>query len=122
MADSIDLSTFVDDRGKLTVIEGVLPADVKRVFYIYDVEDCVRGGHRHKTTIQVAVAIQGSCTIWNVAGPTAQAESFAMDSPSRAVLLQPWDFHWMQDFSRDCILMVLASEPFDPDDYIFELY
>ena len=122
VAASIDLSTFIDDRGRLTVIQDVLPAEIRRVFYIYDVEDSVRGKHRHKKTIQVAVSIRGSCTVQSVAGPAAPVETCALDSPSRGVRLQPSDFHWMQDFSRDCILMVLASEVFDANDYIYDPY
>ena len=47
MAHIIDLKTFTDNRGNLTVIEKVLPFDIKRIFYIYGVDDSVRGGHRH---------------------------------------------------------------------------
>ena len=37
MAHIIDLKTFTDDRGNLTVIEKVIPFDIKRIFYIYGV-------------------------------------------------------------------------------------
>ena len=47
MAHIIDLKTFTDKRGNLTVIEKVIPFDIKRVFYIYGVDDSKRGGHRH---------------------------------------------------------------------------
>jgi hypothetical protein len=42
--------------------------------------------------------------------------------PSKCVLLEPQDWHKMYDFSNDAILMVLASERFDQNDYIFENY
>ena len=45
MAHLIDLKTFTDKRGNLTVIERVIPFDIKRVFYIYGVDDSKRGGH-----------------------------------------------------------------------------
>lgn len=51
MAHIIDLKTFTDNRGNLTVIEKVLPFDIKRIFYIYGVDDSVRGGHRHHKTV-----------------------------------------------------------------------
>ena len=44
MAHIIDLKTFTDDRGNLTVIEKVIPFDIKRIFYIYGVDDSTRGG------------------------------------------------------------------------------
>ena len=49
-------------------------------------------------------------------------ESFFMNSRDKALLLFPEDFHIMRDFSTDCILLVLASELYDPKDYIFEPY
>ena len=60
MASIIDLKTFTDKRGNLTVIEKVIPFEIERVFYIYGVDDSVRGGHRHHKTIQAAICIKGS--------------------------------------------------------------
>lgn len=44
MAHIVDLKTFTDDRGNLTVIEKVIPFDIKRIFYIYGVDDSTREG------------------------------------------------------------------------------
>jgi len=120
MAKLITLKTFCDARGKLTVIENVIPFDVKRIFYIYGVDDSVRGGHRHHTTRQAAVCLQGRCTVSNHDG--VRQEEFLLDAPEKCLLLEPNDWHRMAGFSRDAILMVLASEPFDPGDYIYEAY
>ena len=120
MAQILDLKTFTDKRGNLTVIEKVIPFDVKRIFYIYGVDDSKRGGHRHKKTIQAAICIKGSCTIYN--NNNVKEEEFRLDKPNKCLILQPEDWHTMYDFSDDAILMVLASEFFDNDDYIFEPY
>ncbi len=63
MAYTIDLPTFWDERGSLTVIEKLLPFDIKRFYYIYDVTN-KRGGHRHKKTIQALICLGGSCEIY----------------------------------------------------------
>lgn len=120
MARLIDLKTFTDDRGNLTVIEKVIPFDVRRIFYIYGVDNSVRGGHRHHQTIQAAICLKGHCTIWNSNGSTT--EEFVLDKPSKCLILEPSDWHKMYNFSPDAILMVLASEFFDPKDYIYEPY
>lgn len=120
MARLISLKTFTDVRGNLTVIEKVLPFDIKRIFYIYGVDSSVRGGHRHHKTHQAAIALKGRCTVSNNDG--ALRESFVLDSPAKCLLLEPGDWHQMHDFTPDAILMVLASEYFDPDDYIYEKY
>jgi len=49
MAHLIHLKTFSEQRGNLTVIENQIPFRIKRIFYIYGVDESVRGGHRHKT-------------------------------------------------------------------------
>jgi hypothetical protein len=120
MAYIIDLETHTDIRGNLTVIENVFPFKIERVFYIYGVDKSERGGHRHHKTIQAAVCIQGECKIFNNDGKTEQV--YHLNKPSKCVLLEPNDWHKMYDFSNDAILMVLASEKFDKDDYIFENY
>jgi dTDP-4-dehydrorhamnose 3,5-epimerase-like enzyme len=120
MAKLISLKTFCDKRGNLTVIEKVIPFDIKRIFYIYGVDSSVRGKHRHKRTIQAATCIQGKCEIWNNDGK--KKEEYILDSPDKCLILEPADWHKMYNFSPDAILMVLASEYFDANDYIFEEY
>lgn len=120
MARLIDLKTFTDERGNLTVIEKVIPFDIKRIFYIYGVDNSVRGGHRHHKTIQAAICIQGSCTIYNNDGQ--KEDNFILDHPGKCLILEPKDWHKMYNFTPDAILMVLASENFDPNDYIYSPY
>lgn len=120
MANILNLKTFIDKRGNLTVIEKVIPFDIKRIFYIYGVDDSVRGGHRHVKTIQAAICIKGSCTIFN--NNNKEKKEFVLDSPDKCLILEPKDWHQMHNFSEDAILMVLASEYFDQNDYIYEKY
>lgn len=120
MAYKIDLKTFTDKRGNLTVIEKVFPFEIKRVFYIYGVDDSIRGGHRHHKTVQAAVCIKGACKIFSDNG--SNQEEFILDDPSKCVVLFQEDWHKMYDFTEDAILMVFASEYFNEEDYIYESY
>ncbi|MBY0425285.1 MAG: FdtA/QdtA family cupin domain-containing protein [Cytophagales bacterium] len=120
MAHWINLKTFTDPRGNLTVIEKILPFDIKRIFYIYGVDNSVRGGHRHKVTLQAAVCIQGKCTVSSTNGNEKQ--EFCLDHPSKCLFIDPTDWHTMHDFSENAILMVFASEYYDENDYIFDPY
>lgn len=122
MAELIDLKTFTDARGNLTVVEKVLPFDIKRVFYIYGVDDSKRGNHRHKKTIQAAVCLVGRCRISVQDGDDRPITHHELDTPSKCLILRPEDHHWMDSFTPDCILMVFASEYYDTNDYIFEPY
>lgn len=120
MAFLLNLTTFTDNRGNLTVIEKTIPFDIKRIFYIYGVDDSVRGGHRHHKTIQAAICIKGSCFISNHDGENKM--EFILDTPAKCLILEPNDWHQMHHFTADAILMILASEYFDQADYIFEPY
>lgn len=120
MAYIINLKTHSDQRGNLTVIEKEIPFDIKRIFYIYGVDDTVRGGHRHKKTIQAAICIHGSCIVSNNDGE--KKEDFLLNHPQKCLILQEKDWHTMHHFTPDAVLLVLASTPFDPDDYVYEGY
>lgn len=120
MASLIDLPSFHENRGSLTVIEKNIPFEIKRVFYIYNVDDSVRGRHRHHKTIQAAICISGNCRISSDDG--MQINEYLLNSPDKCLILNPEDFHWMHNFSKDAILLVLASEYYNPVDYIFEPY
>ena len=120
MAYVIDLPTYSDDRGSLSVVEKVLPFTIKRIFYIYDVKDSKRGGHRHHTTVQAAICISGECKIYS--NNSMQEEIFHLNSPNKCLLLETEDWHTMYDFTEGAILLVLASEEFDASDYIYSPY
>ena len=62
MPKLITLPIHMNNAGKINVIEKVLPFQIKRVYWIYDILKN-RGGHSHKTTIQAVVPIKGSCNI-----------------------------------------------------------
>lgn len=120
MATEIVLPVHGDKRGKLTVIEKILPFDIKRVYYIFECNSEPRGGHRHKKTVQALVCVAGSCVVdWDNG---AMRGSSLLDSPAKILLVQPEDYHVMRDFTGDAVLLVLASEYFDEADYIDEGY
>ena len=120
MAKLIQLKSFSDERGNLTVTENQIPFEIKRIFYIYGIDNSVRGGHRHKTTKQAAICLHGSCVVSNNDGKNK--EDFLLDHPKKCLLLETNDWHTMHNFTPDAVLLVLASTPFDPTDYIYEAY
>ncbi|CAM3335545.1 MULTISPECIES: sugar 3,4-ketoisomerase [Saccharibacillus] len=108
-----------DERGLLTVLEENknIPFSIKRVFYIYKTLPGIRRGfHAHYKTRQALISVSGSCTVF--LNNTIREEDVVLDSPNKILLLEPEDWHEMYDFSEDCVLLVLASELYDADDYI----
>jgi hypothetical protein len=90
------------------------------VYYIVGNQGVSRGGHRHHKTIQCLTTVHGSCIIdWNNGKEKGET---VLDSPQKLLLLDPEDWHVMRDFSEGAVLLVLASEHFNSDDYIDDGY
>lgn len=119
MPQLIDLPSFIDERGTLTVIEKIIPFDIKRVYYIYDVVSD-RGGHRHIKNIQATVCLNGECEVHVNDGEIKK--SYLLNNPAECLILYPQDWHVMANFSPGAVLLVLCSEYYENDDYIEESY
>lgn len=116
---NIALQKHGDERGLLVAIEEGrnIPFSIKRVYYLYNTLVGVRRGfHAHKKTKQVAVVLKGTCGFYFDDGYTKK--NILLDDPTIGVLIEPLVWHEMYDFSEDCILMVLADDFYDEDDYI----
>ena len=47
-----------------------------------------------------------------------ERDDLVLDSPEIGLDLPPMLWHEMHDFSEDCVLLVLASDHYDEEDYI----
>ena len=121
MAYTVDLTLRSDERGALYVCDESLPFRAARYYFIRGVPPGIeRGFHRHKVTRQLLIANVGSCRVHVHNG--REAMDYRLDDPGRGLLLEPADWHYMADFTGDCVLSVLASHPYDAADYIREGY
>lgn len=119
LRDLCNLKSFVDDRGSLTVVESLndAPFDIRRVYFIKNnVKSVPRGFHAHKKLHQLMVCVQGSCQIKVEARD--RDFTYRLNSESIGLYLGPETWREMFNFSKDCILLVLASDHYDPEDYI----
>ena len=115
----IQLPTFTDERGSLTVLESTLPFRVVRSYWIYGADGQTRGGHRHRYTRQALVAINGKVVIYMNDGLTE--ETITLSHPSECLLVEPKDWHTM-NFGDNSILLVMSSHPYDRNEYIDTRY
>lgn len=115
----ITLPGSTDSRGQLTVLDGVLPFDVLRAFWITGADGQTRGGHRHRQTRQALIAVAGSVDVFMDDGTTQ--EVVRLTEPNQCLLVEPKDWHTMT-FGSSSILLVLASHHYDRGDYIDERY
>lgn len=117
----ITLHTISDPRGDLTVAEEnkELPFDLKRAYWIYDVpQGGCRGGHAHKRLRQVLVAVHGSFTVNLDNGK--EKKKYLLNNPGEGLLVDTEIWRTLDDFSSGAVCMVLASELYDPEDYLYD--
>lgn len=117
----IDFQKLGDDRGGLVALEigmeKAVPFDIRRVYYIYHTAEGVsRGYHAHRDLKQVAICVAGRCRM--VLDDGIIREETWMDCPTKGLLIESMVWREMHDFSSNCVLLVLASEHYDEDDYI----
>ena len=115
---SIDLPRVHDPRGDLTFIEGGnhIPFDIARVYFLYNVPvDAERGGHAHKELQQVLFAISGSFRI--IVDDGSDKKEFWLRDPRKGLYVSRMIWREMDSFSQGAVVMVLASQPFDENDY-----
>jgi acetyltransferase-like isoleucine patch superfamily enzyme/dTDP-4-dehydrorhamnose 3,5-epimerase-like enzyme len=94
-----------------------VPFPVERYFVVFGVATQeVRGEHAHKTLRQFLVCVHGSCHV--VADDGEHREEFVLDHPTVGVHLPPLVWSVQYKYSPDAVLLVLASAPYDPNDYI----
>lgn len=108
-----------DERGSLVALEAenTVPFNIKRVYYIFGTEKNVaRGFHAHHNLQQVAICVTGKCRM--VLDDGKNREEVWLDSPTKGLLIGDLVWREMHDFSEDCVLLVLASEYYDENDYI----
>lgn len=117
----INLKKIVDPRGNLTVIEGEtdVPFAIQRVYWVYDVPAGeYRGGHAHKNCRELLVALSGSFQVTIDNG--TEKETYLLNHPYQGLLIEAGLWRTLDDFSSGAVCMVLASDPFEEEDYIRE--
>ena len=108
-----------DRKGNISVVENgvTVPFDVKRVYYLYDVPGGEsRGSHAHKELSQLIIAASGSFRVTLDDGNVKR--SFILNRPYQGLYVKPGIWRDLDDFSSGAVCMVLASEVYQPEDYI----
>jgi UDP-2-acetamido-3-amino-2,3-dideoxy-glucuronate N-acetyltransferase len=108
-----------DLRGNLSFGEVVrhVPFEVKRYFLVFEVPtEQVRGEHAHRAQHQFLVCVHGRCSV--VADDGTHRQEFLLDAPNLGLYLPPMTWGVQYKYSRDAVLLVLASGEYDAADYI----
>lgn len=115
----IELPRVHNRAGNITVFqnESSQPFNVCRVYYLYDVPGgAQRGGHAHKNIYQLIIAAGGSFDV--ILDDGINRKIVPLNRPYYGLMVVPGIWRELVNFSSGAVCMVLASEKYNPDDYI----
>lgn len=108
-----------DLRGSLVAgeLEDRLPFVARRFFLVFDVPgEEVRGEHAHHACHQFLVCMHGQVHV--IADDGHQRQEFVLSDNRTGLYLPPLVWGTQYRYSSDCTLLVLASHPYEAQDYI----
>ena len=117
----LQLPKISQPRGNISVIESVnqIPFSIERTYYLYDVPaGTSRGGHAHKQLEQLIIAVAGSFEVELDDG--IDKKTFRLNKPFEGLYICPMVWRELHDFSSGSVCLVIASRPYEEDDYIRE--
>ena len=107
-----------DIRGNLSFIESGnhIPFPIERIYYLYEVpHGTERGGHAHKRLEQLIIAISGSFDV--VLDDGVSQKRVHLDRANIGLYICPMIWRRLDNFSSGSVCLVLASRPYEEDDY-----
>jgi acetyltransferase-like isoleucine patch superfamily enzyme/dTDP-4-dehydrorhamnose 3,5-epimerase-like enzyme len=113
------LLVAADLRGSLSAGEFAteIPFLPKRYFMVFDVPGKdVRGEHAHRRCHQFLVCARGSLSV--VVDDGTASEEIVLDGPHLGLYVPPMIWAVQYKYSADALLLVFASDHYDPGDYI----
>lgn len=115
----LNFNVYSDDRGNLSSLSNnnEIPFDIKRIYYTWDMpKDAIRGGHAHKELKEVMVCLHGSCDF--VLNDGKENIIITLDKPNLGLYIEPKLWREFKNFSEDCVVILIASDYYDVNDYV----
>ena len=119
LVKEILVKTVADKRGNLSVLELSKECGfaVKRIYYLYNFKKTIRGSHAHKNLKQCIICLNGSAKIYFHKGDKNQ-KMYHLNKPNKAILIHGCIWKDIEEVKKNTILLVLASEKYDKNDYL----
>ena len=115
----IEFKDIGDERGNLVAIEGgiTIPFEIKRVFYIFGSDSSVvRGRHANKESEFVLINVSGESKVRLT--DSHEELVVVLNRPMVGVYIPKMIWKDMFSFSKDSVLLVLASTHYNGSEYI----
>lgn len=113
----VDVPTFTDERGAISVLDKELPFKVRRVFWLHHIlEGKDRGAHALLDSSEIMVAVHGSFIV--DFDDTVSKASVVLDDPSKGLVIKPGIWFRTHSYKEDGVSLILAEEEYAQDKYI----
>lgn len=117
----VELQEIVGENGTVIVgeVPDMLPFTAKRVFTLHNVPSSeARGTHAHRKCEQFLMCVSGS--VIALVDDGSRRQEVLLDRPSLGLYMPALTWGTQHNYSSDAVLVVLASDPYDADDYIHD--
>lgn len=115
----VDIPTFTDDRGAISVMDKELPFEVKRVFWLHHIKDGKdRGAHALLDSEEIMIAIHGSFEV--DLDDTETKTSVLLDNPGKGLIIRPGVWFRTHSYKDDGVSLILASDEYARDKYTYD--
>jgi len=115
----IDVPTFTDERGAISVMDKELPFQVKRVFWLHHIKDGKdRGAHALLDSSEIMVAVHGSFIV--DLDDTVNKTSVLLSDPSKGLMIRPRIWFRTHSYKEDGVSLILAEEEYARDKYTYD--
>lgn len=116
---TLDVPTFIDERGAISVMDKELPFEVKRVFWLHHIaQGKDRGAHALLNSSEIMIAVHGSFIV--DLDDTETKTSILLDTPNKGLMIRPGIWFRTHSYKDDGVSMVLAEEEYARDKYTYD--
>jgi len=114
----IDIPTYTDERGAISVIDRELPFEVKRVFWLHHIQEGqTRGGHALLEGTEIMCCLHGSFVI--DLDDTIDKVSILLNDTSKGLIIRPGVWFTTHSYKEDGVLLILADEVYSRERYTY---
>ena len=115
----VDVPTFTDERGAISVLDKELPFQVRRVFWLHHIKDGKdRGAHALLDSSEIMVAVHGSFIV--DLDDTINKTSVLLDDPSKGLMIRPGVWFRTHSYKENGVSLILAEEKYARDKYTYD--
>lgn len=115
----VDVPTFTDERGAISVLDKELPFQVRRVFWLHHIKDGKdRGAHALLDSSEIMVAVHGSFIV--DLDDTVNKTSVLLDDPSKGLVIKPGIWFRTHSYKDEGVSLILAEEEYARDKYTYD--